>query len=66
MKPPDYFRTQYRRTYLESDWADPEKRMSYIDEARETARSRRPAEVSIYVTDNPRRKGVRVVRIVAH
>lgn len=66
VKPSGYFRTQYRRTYLESDWTDPQKRMGYIDEARETARSHRPAEVSIYVTDSPRRKGTRVVRIVAH
>ncbi len=59
-------RAQYTRTYLESDWADEEKRAAYIQEARDTAQAQRPAEVTICVTERHGRKGIRRVRVIAH
>ncbi len=59
-------RAQYSRTYLESEWADPDKRMAFIDEARDTANAQRPAEVTIYVTPRKGIKGTRIVKVTAH
>ncbi len=59
-------RTQYQRTYLESEWADETKRMAYIDEARDTANAQRPAEVTIYVTPRKGVRGVRIVKVMAY
>ena len=44
-----FSRKTYTRTYESHDWKN--NCIKYLDEARETARSQRPAKVTIYVKD---------------